>query len=144
MFSTPQSNIYSEDVVRSVEFYRGLGFEETFRTLREGTPIHVELTLDGFKVGIAAVSSADHGLDLDLSKPGRGTSSRLQDPRGSDLAMQQIDKWVGRRSQARLGSVDSLSCRGGGFTSPAAHEITLETRLFGTRPDSSDLAVTLL
>jgi catechol 2,3-dioxygenase-like lactoylglutathione lyase family enzyme len=74
MFSTPQINIYSEDVVRSVDFYRGLGFEETFRTPREGTPIHVELTLDGFKVGVAAVTSAvaDHGLDLDLAKPGRG------------------------------------------------------------------------
>ena len=74
MFSTPQVNIYSEDVVRSVEFYRGFGFEETFRTPRDGAPIHVELQLDGFKVGIAAVTSAmaDHGLDLDLSKPGRG------------------------------------------------------------------------
>ena len=74
MFSTPQVNIYSEDVVRSVDFYRSLGFEETFRTPREGTPIHVELELDGFTVGIAAVTSAvaDHGLDLDLSKPGRG------------------------------------------------------------------------
>jgi catechol 2,3-dioxygenase-like lactoylglutathione lyase family enzyme len=74
VFSTPQVNVYSEDVVRSVEFYRSLGFVETFRTPREGTPIHVELELDGFKVGIAAVTSAvaDHGLDLDLSKPGRG------------------------------------------------------------------------
>ena len=74
MFSTPQVNIYSEDVDNSVEFYRGFGFEETFRTPREGPPIHVELTLDGFKVGIAAASSAvtDHGLDLDLSKQGRG------------------------------------------------------------------------
>ena len=73
MFSTPQVNLYSEDVVRSVDFYRSLGFEETFRTPREGTPIHVELELDGFTVGIAAVTSAvaDHGLDLDLSKPGR-------------------------------------------------------------------------
>ncbi len=74
MFSTPQVNIYSEDVARSVEFYRSLGFEETFRTPREGTPIHVELELDGFTVGVAAVTSAvaDHGLDLDLSKLGRG------------------------------------------------------------------------
>ena len=74
MFSTPQVNIYSEDVVRSVDFYRSLGFEETFRTPPEGTPIHVELELDGFTVGIAAVTSAvaDHGLDLNLSKPGRG------------------------------------------------------------------------
>jgi catechol 2,3-dioxygenase-like lactoylglutathione lyase family enzyme len=74
MFATPQVNIYSEDVARSVEFYRGIGFAETFRTPREGAPIHVELALDGFKVGIAAVTSAvaDHGLDLDLSQPGRG------------------------------------------------------------------------
>jgi catechol 2,3-dioxygenase-like lactoylglutathione lyase family enzyme len=74
MFSTPQVNLYSEDVLHSVEFYRGLGFEETFRTPREGDPIHVELELDGFKVGIAAASSAaaDHGLDVDLSERGRG------------------------------------------------------------------------
>jgi catechol 2,3-dioxygenase-like lactoylglutathione lyase family enzyme len=74
MFSAPQVNIYSADVVRSVEFYRGLGFEETFRTPREGAPIHVELGLDGFTLGIAAVTSAvaDHGLGLDLSDPGRG------------------------------------------------------------------------
>jgi catechol 2,3-dioxygenase-like lactoylglutathione lyase family enzyme len=79
MFSTPQVNIYSEDVVRSVEFYRSMGFVETFRTPREGTPIHVELELDGFKAGIAAVTSAatDHGLDLDLSKPGRGIEIAL-------------------------------------------------------------------
>jgi catechol 2,3-dioxygenase-like lactoylglutathione lyase family enzyme len=79
MFSTPQINIYSEDVVRSVEFYRGLGFEERFRTPREGTPIHVELVLDGFKLGIAAVSSAvaDHRLELDLSQPGRGVEILL-------------------------------------------------------------------
>ena len=74
MFSRPQVNIDSADVVRSVDFYRGVGFEETFRTPREGAPIHVELNLDGFTLGIAAVTSAaaDHGLDLDLSKPGRG------------------------------------------------------------------------
>ena len=56
MFSAPQVNIYSEDVVRSVEFYRRIGFEETFRTPPEGPPIHVELGLDGFTVGIAAVA----------------------------------------------------------------------------------------
>ena len=74
MFSAPQVNIYSADVVRSVGFYRGLGFEETFRTPTEGEPIHVELVLDGFKIGIASVDSAvaDHGLPLDLTQPGRG------------------------------------------------------------------------
>jgi catechol 2,3-dioxygenase-like lactoylglutathione lyase family enzyme len=79
MFSTPQVNIYSEDVVRAVDFYRGIGFEETFRTPPEGDPIHVELELDGFTLGIAAVTSvaADHGLNLDLSKPGRGMEIAL-------------------------------------------------------------------
>jgi catechol 2,3-dioxygenase-like lactoylglutathione lyase family enzyme len=74
VFSTPQVNIYSEDVLRSVDFYRGFGFEETFRTPREGEPIHTELELDGFKVGFAAASSAaaDHGLEVDLDKLGRG------------------------------------------------------------------------
>ena len=38
-------NIYSGDVLRAVDFYRGIGFEETFRTPREGAPIHVELEL---------------------------------------------------------------------------------------------------
>lgn len=74
MFFTPQVNIFSEDVARSVAFYSHLGFEETFRTPRKGAPLHVELVLDGLKVGIAAVTSAvaDHGLDVDLSLPGRG------------------------------------------------------------------------
>lgn len=79
MFARPQINIYASDVLRSVAFYRDCGFEETFRTPREGTPIHVELRLDGFTLGVAAVASAvaDHGLDLDLSKPGRGMEIAL-------------------------------------------------------------------
>ena len=74
MFSTPQVNIYSRDVLQAVEFYRRAGFRETFRTPREGAPIHVELELDGFKLGIASAVSAaaDHGLELDLDQPGRG------------------------------------------------------------------------
>jgi catechol 2,3-dioxygenase-like lactoylglutathione lyase family enzyme len=73
MFAAPQVNIYSENVGRSVEFYRAFGFEETFRTPKEGDPIHVELVLDGFTVGVAAVESVvgDHGLELNLSKLGR-------------------------------------------------------------------------
>jgi catechol 2,3-dioxygenase-like lactoylglutathione lyase family enzyme len=79
VFSAPQVNLYSEDVTRSVAFYRGVGFKETFRWPREGDPLHVELELDGFTVGIAAVASAvaDHGLDLDLSKPGRSMEIAL-------------------------------------------------------------------
>ena len=50
--------------MRLVEFYEGLGFRETFRTPEDGVPIHVEVSLDGFTIGIADADSAraDHGL----------------------------------------------------------------------------------
>jgi catechol 2,3-dioxygenase-like lactoylglutathione lyase family enzyme len=79
VFSTPQVNIYSQDVLRAIEFYRRTGFRETFRTPSDGIPIHVELELDGFKLGIASAASAaaDHGLQLALDQPGRGMEIAL-------------------------------------------------------------------
>jgi catechol 2,3-dioxygenase-like lactoylglutathione lyase family enzyme len=67
-----QTNLYSADVPRTVAFYERLGFTETFRTPAEGLPIHVELVLDGFKLGVADVGSArrDHGLEV--TSDGRG------------------------------------------------------------------------
>ncbi|HEU0131232.1 MAG TPA: VOC family protein [Mycobacteriales bacterium] len=66
MFATPQVNVYATDVARTAAFYASLGFAETFRTPAAGEPIHVELTLDGFTLGVASRASAgaDHGLDL--------------------------------------------------------------------------------
>jgi uncharacterized glyoxalase superfamily protein PhnB len=54
--------------VRLVAFYEGLGFRETFRTPKEGQPVHVEVTLNGFTIGIASVDAAvaDHGLRPEL------------------------------------------------------------------------------
>ena len=68
VFTRPAINIYSHDVMRLVRFYDGLGFRETFRTPKEGTPVHVEVTMDGFTIGIAQVDAAiaDHGLNPDL------------------------------------------------------------------------------
>ncbi|MGW5579613.1 VOC family protein [Micromonospora chokoriensis] len=65
MFRTPQVILFSENVSHTAEFYTGLGFTETFRVPIEGEPIHVDLALDGYKIGIASVSSTrdDHGLD---------------------------------------------------------------------------------
>ena len=65
VFHNPQVILFSEDVTRAVAFYSGLGFAETFRTPAQGEPIHVDLVLDGYKVGIASVASTrdDHGLD---------------------------------------------------------------------------------
>ncbi|GAA2758169.1 VOC family protein [Actinopolymorpha rutila] len=64
-FRTSQVILFSEDVSRAVAFYAGLGFRETFRVPTDGDPIHVDLVLDGYRLGIAAVSSVrdDHGLD---------------------------------------------------------------------------------
>ncbi|MEU4401238.1 VOC family protein [Micromonospora orduensis] len=57
--------LFSEDVSRTAAFYAGLGFTETFRVPTEGEPIHVDLVLDGYRIGIASVASTrdDHGLD---------------------------------------------------------------------------------
>lgn len=69
MFRNPAINVYSHDVTRLVRFYESLGFRETFRTPREGPPVHVEVVLDGFTVGIASVDAAiaDHGLRPNLN-----------------------------------------------------------------------------
>lgn len=65
IFRTPQVILFSADLPRAVAFYTRLGFEETFRVPTEGDPIHVDLTLDGYPLGIASVASTrdDHGLD---------------------------------------------------------------------------------
>lgn len=65
MFHAPQVILFSEDVERAAAFYSSLGFVETFRVPTEGEPIHVDLELDGYKLGIASVDSTrdDHGLD---------------------------------------------------------------------------------
>ncbi|MGW5669653.1 VOC family protein [Micromonospora sp. NPDC003776] len=65
IFRTPQVILFSEDVTRAAAFYTGLGFTEVFRVPAEGEPIHVDLVLDGYRIGIASVASTrdDHGLD---------------------------------------------------------------------------------
>jgi catechol 2,3-dioxygenase-like lactoylglutathione lyase family enzyme len=67
-----QTNLYSVGVEATVAFYERLGFTERFRTPTEGAPIHVELELDGFTLGVADVASArrDHGLNV--TSDGRG------------------------------------------------------------------------
>ena len=64
VFRTPEVILFSENLERAVAFYSSLGFTET-RVPTEGEPIHVDLSLDGYKIGIASVAStrADHGLD---------------------------------------------------------------------------------
>jgi catechol 2,3-dioxygenase-like lactoylglutathione lyase family enzyme len=65
VFRSPQVILFSADVTRSATFYESLGFRETFRVPEQGQPIHVDLALDGYKIGIASIDStrADHGLE---------------------------------------------------------------------------------
>src|ERR1700761_2894316 len=64
-FTAPEVILFSVDVERAAEFYKRLGFAETFRVPQEGAPIHVDLQLDGYKIGFASIDSAcqDHGLN---------------------------------------------------------------------------------
>lgn len=68
MLRSPAINIYTNDVIRLVNFYVRLGFRETFRTPKDGTPAHVQLSLGQFTLGIASVKAAmaDHGLNPSL------------------------------------------------------------------------------
>jgi catechol 2,3-dioxygenase-like lactoylglutathione lyase family enzyme len=67
-FRDPMINLYTRDLQQLAGFYEQLGFRETFRTPKQGSPVHVEVELEGFKVGIASVDAAiaDHGLSPDL------------------------------------------------------------------------------
>lgn len=65
MFKNPQVVLFSHDVERLADFYKGLGFTEKFRVPTDGVPIHVDVALDDYVIGIASVDSTrnDHGLD---------------------------------------------------------------------------------
>lgn len=72
MFTDAFVNLYTGDIEASLRFYRDLlGFEETFRTPTEGTPEHVELTLNGFGLGLGTVEAAKrvHGVDASPGSP---------------------------------------------------------------------------
>jgi len=64
VFRTPQIVLFSRDVEQLADFYKNLGFTETFRVPGE-TPIHIDVALDGYSIGIASLDSTreDHGLD---------------------------------------------------------------------------------
>ncbi|WP_313812740.1 VOC family protein [Glutamicibacter sp.] len=63
-FRTPQIVLFTRDIDRAAAFYVSLGFSEVFRTPKSGTPIHIDLVLDGYRIGLATEVSTrdDHGL----------------------------------------------------------------------------------
>jgi uncharacterized glyoxalase superfamily protein PhnB len=71
-FHNPAFNFYVRDVVRAVHFYTDLlGFTETFRTPKDGLPVHVEMRLGQFMLAVTSIDAAlaDHGLVLNPGPP---------------------------------------------------------------------------
>jgi predicted enzyme related to lactoylglutathione lyase len=64
-------NLYSRNLSRAVAFYAELGFVETFRTPESGEPVHIELKLDGFTLGIATIEAAREHHSLRAEGEGR-------------------------------------------------------------------------
>lgn len=67
IFTDPAINYYVDDVERAVRFYTEyFGFVGTFRTPEHGTPIHVEVRLGLFTLGLASKEAGQtmHGLSL--------------------------------------------------------------------------------
>ncbi len=71
-FRDPWVNFYARDVARVVRFYTDLvGCTETFRTPKDGAPVHVEMRLGQLTLGVTSIDAAlaDHGLVLNPGPP---------------------------------------------------------------------------
>lgn len=72
MFSDGLVNLYTRDIESAIRFYRDLlGFGETFRTPKTGTPTHVEFKVGGFTLGLGTVEAAKraHGVTASPGSP---------------------------------------------------------------------------
>ena len=65
MFRTPQVVLFTRRIEQTVAFYTAVGFHEVFRVPAEGQPTHVDLELDGYRLGFATAKSVreDHWLE---------------------------------------------------------------------------------
>lgn len=73
MFTDGLVDLYTRDIDAGIRFYRDLlGFKETFRTPRTGSPTHVEFRVGGFTLGLGTVEAAKrvHGVDAVPGSPG--------------------------------------------------------------------------
>ncbi len=72
VFRHPQVNVYTGDIEKSLRFYRDLlGLPETFRTPKDGPPVHVELKLGSLTLGLATLEALerDHGISGGAGPP---------------------------------------------------------------------------
>lgn len=65
MFTSPQVVLFTRHLKRTVAFYTAAGFREVFRVPVGDDPIHVDLELDGYRLGFATAKSTreDHWLE---------------------------------------------------------------------------------
>lgn len=86
IFRAPMINLYAADLPRTAAFYAELGFTETFRTPQAGEPVHIELTLEGFTLGIATREAASGHHNLPPAGEGRSIEIVLW-TEGTDAAL---------------------------------------------------------
>lgn len=75
MITSGLVNVFTHDIERALGFYQGvLDLTESFRTPRDGTPEHVEMTAGGFVLALSTSEAAHrvHGL---VAEPGRPAMS---------------------------------------------------------------------
>jgi catechol 2,3-dioxygenase-like lactoylglutathione lyase family enzyme len=65
-------NLYSRDLARAAAFYADLGFVEVFRVPLIGGPVHIELMLEGFTLGLSTMEAAKERHGLRPGGEGRG------------------------------------------------------------------------
>jgi catechol 2,3-dioxygenase-like lactoylglutathione lyase family enzyme len=69
-----QVNLFTDEIEPTVEFYRRLGFVESFRTPTDGSPTHVEVRASGLTIGVA---SERIGNELGLEVAAGPTSAEV-------------------------------------------------------------------
>lgn len=72
MITSGLVNVFTQDIQAALGFYQGvLQLPETFRTPREGTPEHVEMSAGGFILALSTAEAARrvHGLDPEIGRP---------------------------------------------------------------------------
>ena len=72
MITSGLVNVFTHDIAAALAFYQGvLELPEAFRTPREGTPEHVEMSAGGFVLALSTAEAAKrvHGLDAEVGRP---------------------------------------------------------------------------
>lgn len=119
-------NIYSSDIERSLRFYHDLlGFSETFRTPKEGSPDHVEMELGPLNLAVSTIEAL---------KRHYGVSGGGGPPRGEVvLWVSDVDAalaWLNAREAPTLSTAHSFAgtLRGAWVADPDGNPVQLIAR----------------